>query len=446
MFVLYRWMPGRILYHISSAASTSDMLLPGQSSRRDLMSPVSLCCCNHRKYLPRVVNHKLQFSKKYANSAPKYWNGMKTDEKIENAKKMHDKIKSSLPEKTLVVYTDGSMLDSKRRVGPCGAGAVIYENDETIAKLSVPVSPQAPNDLAEYTAIKIALSNIIKNFNFLQLEKIQIFCDNQHVIKGCLNDTKEAEHADIVASIRQKMDVIISEGVEIAIDWVPSNSGVDGNDLADKLAKRAAIMASTLPLESTLITERDVQRSMEQFKSVTGSKGRNRDYSQNVMLAILMKNKDQKRMTGANSSSSQGNQSPPDSESGPVVNMNNRRVLFTGMYQDDLHRLVSKATMHGCTVDKKLSSVTDFVVHGLCDTTDKEEVQQLAYKIGVQCVSGDDWEKALSKCPKLGLPSYSEDNHKHTKLKKKRPCHSGSKDGNNRKDKKGKNSVQKKKR
>ncbi|XP_033753938.1 uncharacterized protein LOC117337197 isoform X2 [Pecten maximus] len=401
MFVLRRRTPCRVFYHVLNVAKITNVLTPNQTST----SPASVCECNHKKCLPHVVSRELQFLRKYANSIPNYWYGMRTDEKIEYAKEMYQKILTSLPENTLVVYTDGSVLDSKGRVGPCGIGAVIYQKDKTkVAELSVPVSARASVELAEYTAIEKALSHITKNINLIDLDKIQFFCDNQEVIKGCLYDTFEA-YKDIVVSIRQKRDYIVSQGVGVAIDWIPSDAGVDGNDHADQLALRAAKKAAILPLESTLITERDVQRSMKRFKSITGSKGRKRDYSENVMLAILMKEKkNQKKMEVANDNSNRNSVMP---ELIPMVDMNERRVLFTGMNQDDLHRSVSKAVMHGCTVDKKLSNATDFVVHGSCDATNKAEIEKLAYKLGIPYISCEAWEKALSKCSKVGLPEYT---------------------------------------
>ncbi|XP_060073434.1 uncharacterized protein LOC132553218 [Ylistrum balloti] len=439
-----RWTTSRILDQILNRTKTSHVRFSSQSYRWSLLSSVSVCDCNCTKYLPHSVsNQKLQILRQCANLVPSYWHGVRSEEKVEYAKKMYEKILTSLPERTLVVYTDGSVLDAEDRVGPCGVGVVIYrQSDNFKAELSVPVSPRASVDVAEYTAVETALSHIISNINLREVDKIQIFCDNQAVIKGCFYQIYDVEHQAVVRSIRKKWDDIVSEGISVAMDWVPSDSGVDGNDLADKLALQAAKKATSLPLESTLITERDVQRSMKQYTTITGSKGRRRDYSENVMLAILMKNsKGQKKTAEANNRS---NLSEVETDV-DFVDMNNRRVLFTGMTQDKLYQMMSKATLHGCSVDRKLSSATDFVVYGTCDTSQKDDVKKLAYKLGVQYVSSEDWERALSKCVKVGLPIFSEESYDNMKQQKKRHRNSDLQNKGNKIEKKGNKAIQKRK-
>ncbi|XP_069113858.1 uncharacterized protein [Argopecten irradians] len=298
MFKLHRQIPFRVFYQMLRRSETTNVLFLSDGFQPSSVSAVSVCC------------YRCNISRGYSKPVNDYWYGERTDEKVELAKEMYKKVLLSLPDKALIVYTDGSTLDSKGRLGPCGSGIVIYQNDKTkVAELSVPVSPRSSVEKAEYAAIENALSHISKNVNLLELEKIQIFCDNQKVIKGCLYEKVNKELREVVGRIRKKREDILSQGVHVAIDWIPSGAGVDGNDHADQLALLAAKKAANLPLESTLITERDVQRSMKRFKSITGSRGRKRDYSENVMLGILMKEKKPLKQTNVVDVSS----SPPES-------------------------------------------------------------------------------------------------------------------------------------
>ena len=68
---------------------------------------------------------------------------------------------------------------------------------------------------------------------------ISIFCDSQHVINRLkVMDCKAGEA--LKAQIYRKVEHLTRQTHEISISWVPSHCNVEGNENADKAAKKAA--------------------------------------------------------------------------------------------------------------------------------------------------------------------------------------------------------------
>lgn len=70
---------------------------------------------------------------------------------------------------------------------------------------------------------------------------------------------------DIVIEIAQKVNGIISSGIDISFLWVPAHFGIRGNELADKYAKKACVTP-----EVTL----EVAHSKSEVKSLVKTKSR----------------------------------------------------------------------------------------------------------------------------------------------------------------------------
>ena len=56
------------------------------------------------------------------------------------------------------------------------------------------------------------------------------------------------------------MSTLKSRGWKIEIVWTPGHSEVEGNEVADRLAKEAAVEAKDLEEETSVVTVQDIKR------------------------------------------------------------------------------------------------------------------------------------------------------------------------------------------
>ena len=136
---------------------------------------------------------------------------------------------------------DGSCLNNP---GPCGAGAIVFVEEET-TELNQSVCKRGSILLGELIAIKIVLEYIrqINQKIRTKIEQLTIFSDSQTAI-GILTlqnvHWKIENHKRITLEILDKMKRIQKNGIEIKIHWTPGHANVNGNEIADRLAKEAA--------------------------------------------------------------------------------------------------------------------------------------------------------------------------------------------------------------
>ena len=133
---------------------------------------------------------------------------------------------------------DGSCLNNP---GPCGAGAILFVEEET--ELNKSVCKRGSILLEELIAIKIVLEYIDQPEIRTKIEQLTIFSDSQTAI-GILTlqnvHWKIENHKRITLEILDKMKRIQKNGIEIKIHWTPGHANVNGNEIADRLAKEAA--------------------------------------------------------------------------------------------------------------------------------------------------------------------------------------------------------------
>ena len=131
------------------------------------------------------------------------------------------------------VYTDGS----KQEQG-VGSGAVIFKGSEMIAKLQFKLDNRCSNNQAEQLAILKALEKL----EVLSRQSINpiwatIFTDSRITLDSLQN---HKNHGFLVEEIRKKVASLERSGWQIRFSWVKANTGIHGNELADRVAKEAA--------------------------------------------------------------------------------------------------------------------------------------------------------------------------------------------------------------
>ncbi|CAG2218337.1 RNASEH1 [Mytilus edulis] len=168
--------------------------------------------------------------------APDYWRNIgssksRTTAQIEEGKQIiSEQLKSQTPN-TAVAFTDGSCLGNP---GPCGAGAIIYINDQE-EKLKRPVSNKGSILLAELIAIKIVLDHI-ESFSKAQIDTLTIFSDSQTALGILTLNWKSDSYHQTINEIKGKIKNLNEHGILINLNWTPGHANIKGNDEADSLA------------------------------------------------------------------------------------------------------------------------------------------------------------------------------------------------------------------
>jgi len=76
----------------------------------------------------------------------------------------------------LVIYTDGA---SRGNPGDAGIGVIIYDDKQNVIEKIGEYIGQTTNNIAEYTALKIALEKAVE----LKANKVDLYLDSELVVK-----------------------------------------------------------------------------------------------------------------------------------------------------------------------------------------------------------------------------------------------------------------------
>jgi len=134
---------------------------------------------------------------------------------------------------SIVAYTDGSLLETK-----AGAGIYIYGNGLSI-KLAALVGEQCEVFDAELSAMHLALMRITKEISYTskRTRQIWLFSDSQAAIQ-CLQHNRPGAGHQMATAIHQTISKLYDMyHIHTQINWVPGHTDVEGNKIADSLAK-----------------------------------------------------------------------------------------------------------------------------------------------------------------------------------------------------------------
>ena len=135
---------------------------------------------------------------------------------------------------SIMAYTDGSFLEMK-----AGAGIYIYRNG-IVVKLAALVGTQCEVFDAELSAIHLALTRITKelltNTN-KRTRTVWLFSDSQAAIRRLQHNQPGPGHQTATAIHTIINHLHSNFQIHTYINWVPGHTEVDGNKIADKLAK-----------------------------------------------------------------------------------------------------------------------------------------------------------------------------------------------------------------
>jgi ribonuclease HI len=168
--------------------------------------------------------------------------------------KCFNELLQSLPAGHLV-FTDGSAFKVRNAQGeefpgPAGAGAIFYIRGENCPRYRSKSIGVGTNNLAEVEAVLLMASELVENPPGDTLP-IYVFIDNRTAIAVSTGRTRPAWCDQQARAIHDNL-ICIARTNRVHFFWVPGHAEVEGNELADRLAKRgAAGFTSRAPISIT---------------------------------------------------------------------------------------------------------------------------------------------------------------------------------------------------
>lgn len=134
-------------------------------------------------------------------------------------------IEPSLPDNCIKIYTDGA---SSGNPGPSGIG-ILFIYEENKKEISRYIG-KATNNIAELTAIKVALAEL-KRVDL----PVRIFSDSSYAIGLLTKNWKPKKNQELIFETR----ALIKKFSDLAFIKVKGHSGIKENEVADFLATSA---------------------------------------------------------------------------------------------------------------------------------------------------------------------------------------------------------------
>ncbi len=138
---------------------------------------------------------------------------------------INSEIDTNVPDNCIKIYTDGA---SSGNPGPAGIGALlIYKDNKKEISKSI---GDATNNIAELTAIKVALQKLKRNDL-----PVRIYSDSSYAIGVLTKEWKPKTNQNLVCQIKQMM----MQFADLEFIKVKGHSGIKENEVADYLAASA---------------------------------------------------------------------------------------------------------------------------------------------------------------------------------------------------------------
>ncbi len=147
------------------------------------------------------------------------------------ALKMHSLILINQELNEQHVYTDGNGINEK-----VGSAAVIPATGAKMKKFL--------GSILEFTALLAELNAIYDALvwtekNKTEISKVVIFTDSQASARALSNPNQSQNMQYVMKKIIRHADRLRGGGIKVHFVWIPAHMGIEGNDMADKAAKRS---------------------------------------------------------------------------------------------------------------------------------------------------------------------------------------------------------------
>ena len=89
--------------------------------------------------------------------------------------------------------------------------------------------------------------------------------DSQSTVGILTLNWKDTSYREVTKDIRKFMSHLQQRNIAVEIDWTPAHSSIAGNEMADKLAKEAAMEASKFPEEKTITSHHEIKLACAKY-------------------------------------------------------------------------------------------------------------------------------------------------------------------------------------
>lgn len=163
---------------------------------------------------------------------------------------LHEAQTLAKEKRTVVVYTDGSMI-KKKGFHRTGAAAVGFREGKEVFQKQLGLGGGAEVFDAEMAGLMIGVikaTRLAKRSNG-EVSKIVIFADNTSAIQVVFEPTNSSGQY-YARKFNRAVTAFLEENTDnqVIVAWCPSHCGIEGNDLVDKLAKNATERGRETPI------------------------------------------------------------------------------------------------------------------------------------------------------------------------------------------------------
>ena len=156
-----------------------------------------------------------------------------------------DRLLSSLPTTSTIIFTDGS---ARPNPGPCGAGAFIIAPTPTHNNHHLPSNKHyaltaalgmGTNNKAELWAIGMAITAVmeLRSAKSTPDGEVHLFVDSKYAIQAAEGTILVSQDLSLTRLVRRLVKNLRRD-VAVTFHWVKGHNGIDGNERADLLAEK----------------------------------------------------------------------------------------------------------------------------------------------------------------------------------------------------------------